>query len=99
MAPDSSRQRWYCRSATDRQVRSLHSGTTHSVHHRTTSHGKTKDEDNPSCASTGSHLYPFHGRLNQNKSHSMKKGNAKVNSTEKKGNIHCSSQCQSETDC
>lgn len=56
----------------------------HSVHHRTTSHGKTKDDDKPSCTSTGSHLYPFHGRLNQNKNHSMKKGNAKVNTTEQK---------------
>lgn len=31
-----------------------------------------------------SHLYPFHGRLNQNKNYSMKKGNRKVKRTEKK---------------
>ena len=31
-----------------------------------------------------SHLYPFHGRLNQNKNYSMKKGNGKVKRKEKK---------------
>lgn len=31
-----------------------------------------------------SHLYPFRGRLNQNKNHSMKKGNEKVKGKAKK---------------
>lgn len=60
-------------------------GTTHSVHHRTTSHSKTKYDHDPLLSLYwNSHLYPFHGRLNQNKNYSMKKGNKKVKRKEKK---------------
>lgn len=64
-------------------------GTRHSVHYRITtqltSHSKTKCDNNPLLQlHWDSHLYPFHGRLNQNKNHSMKKGNKKVKRNEKK---------------